>query len=161
TRGMLQLEGQARDGRERVLDFLRRSTAAKVQVEEERRPTTRLFRVGGPELPFALALLDDRAFLARSLKGGSKGPQHRKALDRLPLRNIQTVHTAPGLRTSLQEVFPDACAVFGGAVPREWRAPLTEALALRVCPRSFVLCLKKEGDGVALNLRLNVARLGE
>jgi hypothetical protein len=66
----------------------------------------------------------------------------------------------PWLQAALREVPPDACALFLGEIPAEWRRPLTEALGPRACPRTLVFYLKREGEGVALSLSLNVEKAG-
>jgi hypothetical protein len=47
-----------------------------------------------------------------------------------------------------------------GEIPAGWRRRLTEALDLRACPRTFVFHLRREGEGVALSLRLNLEKPG-
>ena len=81
ARSILLLEGVAHDGRKRIIDFLRRTNSDKLQVEEIATggEASKLIRVSGPDLPFALSLLDDyHAVFARSLNkdaGRASTPQ--------------------------------------------------------------------------------------
>src|SRR5262249_9794447 len=128
-------------------------------------------QVSGPELPFALALVDDRrAYLACCPGKDSKGPQHLRVLEQLPfldegngpgvVPNLLSGYQPPWLRKALGEVPPDVCALFLGEILSAWRKLLTEALGLRSCPRTFVSSLKREGQGVALSLTLNLEVAG-
>ena len=47
-----------------------------------------------------------------------------------------------------------------GEIPAEVRKLLTGALKLRVCPRSFVCRLRREGEGLSLSLTLNLDKAG-
>src|SRR5262249_20886786 len=171
-RAVLQLEGLALDGRRRIIETLRDATQDKVQVQTDRgaRPGNPV-RVSGPELPFALGLINDgRAFLACCPDRDSKGPQHLRVLEQVPFfaeanapgaaPNLLSGYLPPWLKKALAEVPPDACALVLGEIPRAWRKLLTEALELRACPRTFVFSLKREGDGVALSLALNLEAAG-
>jgi len=173
SRGFVQLEGLALAGRKRILDVIREATSGKAQVEEDDRNWLggNPIRVSSAELPFALGLFDDhRVFLARSMNRGDKGAQHRKALKRLhafafskeprPSKNILSGYNPPWLQAALREVPPDACGLLVGEIPSEWRKLLTEALELRACPRTFAFYLRREGEGVALSLSLNLEKAG-
>jgi hypothetical protein len=173
SRAIVQLEGLALDGRKRIIDYLRRMTADKVEVVKDPRTvtTTSAIRVSGADLPFALGLFDDhRAFLAMS---GDRKPgeaQHRKALEELstfnfpstPQRegNLVSGYKPPWVQTALAEIPWDASGFFLGEIPSEFRKVLTDTLKLRVCPRTFVLHIKREGEGFTLSLSLNVDKAG-
>ena len=168
SRGIVQLEGLALDGRRRIIDAIRAATRELVQVEEDQNdaPAGTTVRISSPGLPFALGLFDDRrAFLARSMPSDSKAAQHLQVLNlivgegRSP--NLLSGYHPPWLRTALGEVPADACGLFLGEIPAHWRKRLTEGLGLRACPRTFVFYLRREGPGVALSLRLNLDKAGE
>jgi serine/threonine-protein kinase len=172
--GIVHLQGVALDGRKRILDFLNRTAGDKVRVEEndQKGTTSPLIRVGGGELPFALGLsADHHAFLARSLKAGASGPQHLRALEQHHLfdfsnafkhtGDVLTGYNPPWVKAALAEIPPDACGFLLGEIPADWRKLLTEALELRVCPRTFVLHLRREGNAVAVSLTLSVNKAGE
>jgi hypothetical protein len=180
SRGYLRLKGLIWDGRKRVIDCIREATAGKVQVEEVDKKWLpggdKPVRVSGPELPFALGLLHDHthhtAFLARSLHRNSEDPQHLMALEQLPWfdrtngprpseDDLLFGSNPPWLQAALKEIPPDVCGLFIGEIPYEWRNLLTRELGLRRCPRSFVVHLRREGDGVVLSLRLNPETAGE
>jgi hypothetical protein len=171
--GIVQLEGPALGGGQQIIDWIRQATSKKVRVEEDvrRGGPGKPLRVSGPELPFALGLFDDqRVFLARSMPKGSKESQHLKVLERLPCfgisngprpsRDILSGDTPPSLRVASREIPNDACGVFLGEIPVEWRQVLTEGLGLRTCPRTFGFSLKREGKGFALSLSLNLEKVG-
>jgi hypothetical protein len=77
-----------------------------------------------------------------------------------PGESLLSGYMPPWLRTALGEVPPDVCGFFLGEIPAGWRKLLTARLRLRACPRTFVLRLRREGDGVTLSLRLNVDKAG-
>jgi serine/threonine-protein kinase len=187
SRGMVQLEGLALDGRKRIIDFIREATAGKVLIEEDKGSTGgkpwSFFRVSSAELPFALGLFDDRrVFLARCMQSGSKPAQHMKGLEQLPglalpreprpvgsggwpagegrSANLLSGYQPPWIRTALAEIPADACGLLLGEIPIEWRKVLREGLELRTCPRTFVLYMKRQGQGVAISLRLNLEKAG-
>jgi hypothetical protein len=173
SRGIVQLEGVALDGRKRIIDFVREATAGKARVErpDRWRMGGEPIRVSSPELPFALGLFDDhRVFLARTMSTDGKEGQHLKALARLPAfdfaneprpaKDVLTGDNPPWLQAALREAPADACGLIVGEVPREWRKFLTEALGLRACPRSFAFHMRRRGAGVALSLSLNLDKAG-
>ncbi len=165
--GIVHLQGVALDGRKRIIDFIREVTAKTVQVEAAgnnelpRKP----LRVSGPAFPFALGLYDDNhAFLARSLKKDAGEEEHRKVLEQVPvfapangprpLSDPLAGDNPPWIREALREVPMDLCGICLGEIPTEYRKVLTEALDLRACPRTFVLTLRPQGDGVVLAVAL-------
>jgi hypothetical protein len=170
TQGIVQLEGQVTGGSERVVDSLRAATSKEFQVEEG--VAGKVTRVSGPELPVALGLFNDqRLFLARSLDPGGRGSQHLKVLERIPCfdfsshgprpwMNLLSGDRPPWLRMALDEIPSDACGLAVGEIPSAWRRILTEGLNLRTCPHNFVFFLKREGEGVALSLSLNLEKAG-
>jgi serine/threonine-protein kinase len=190
ARAILQVEGLALDGRKRISTFLRQVGGDEVRVEEGDRnlligSATRVptgpemhlllaekpIRVSGPELPFALGLVDDqRAFLARSLAGSSKGAEHVKVLEELPWFDffrrrrrtsfLLSGYNPPWVQAALREIPPNACGLLLGEIPAGWRKLLTEGLELRACPRSFVCYLERARGGVTLSLILNVDKAG-
>ena len=167
-RSILLLEGVAHDGRKRIIDFLRRTNSDKLQVEEIATggEASKLIRVSGPDLPFALSLLDDyHAVFARSLNKDAGAPQHRKALDYLPPNNASAIlaygYKPPWIQAALAGIPSNACAFVLGEIPAEWRKRLTEKMKLRACPRTFVLHGKRDGAGVVLSLRLNLDKGGD
>jgi hypothetical protein len=168
---VVQLEGLALDGRRRIINGIQEATEEEVVLEEIARPPAgRAVRVSSARLPFALGLYDDhRVFLARSLKEGSKGPEHLRVLTRVPsltgdpqkrAQDLLSGDNPPWLQAALGEFPPDTCALFLGEIPAGWRKILAEALELRVSPRTFVFHLRREGEGVALSLSLNVEKAG-
>jgi serine/threonine-protein kinase len=172
--GIVHLKGVAFDGRKRILDYLNRTAGDKLRVEENGQMGTvsPLIRVSGGELPFALGLFNDsEAFLARSLKPGAAGPEHLTALEQHHLfdfnhawkhsGDVLTGYNPPWVKAALAETPLDACGLLLGEIPAEWRKLLTEALKLRVCPRTCVLYLKREGQEVAVSLTLSVNKAGE
>ncbi len=172
SRGIVQLEGLALDGRKRIIDFIREAAPEKVQVEQDKKsPTGKAIRLSSPELPFALGLFDDhRAFLARSMNPDSTQSHHRKVLERLngfdfsheqrPSGDLLSGYHPPWLRTALAEIPTDACALLLGEIPIQWSKLLTAGLGLRTCPRTFVCYLKRAGTGVTLSLSLNLEKAG-
>jgi len=64
------------------------------------------------------------------------------------------------MKAALAEIPADACGLGLGEIPAEWRKFLTEALGLRACPRTFVFSLRRESEGDALGLSLNVEKAG-
>jgi serine/threonine-protein kinase len=172
--GIAHLKGVALDGRRRSLDFIHQTTAEKVRVEENDQKGTLnpLIRVHGPELPFALGIFEDNdAFLARSLKQGAPAAQHLKALEQIHLfdftnslkhtGDVLSGYNPPWIKAALAEMPPDACGFFLGEIPGEWRKFLTDALKLRVCPRTFVLHLKRKGQQTTLSLAFSVDKAEE
>jgi hypothetical protein len=170
SQGIVQLEGEVAGGRQRVVDILRAATSKKFQAEDG--VGGKATRVSGPELPFALGLFNDqRLFLTRSLNPGDKGSQHLNVLEHIPCFdfsgngprpwvNIPSGNNPPWLPSGLSEIPPDACGFCVGEIPAAWREALTEGLKLRTCPQSFVCYLKREDEGVALSLNLNVEKPG-
>jgi hypothetical protein len=174
ARGVIHLEGLALDGRRRILDFLRQIGPKEPCVEENatRGTANPLIRVSGPELRFALGLFEDNeAFLARSLKPGATAADHLTALEQdylFDFKNaiphagdVLTGYNPPWVKAALNDLPPDACGFLLGEIPADWRQLLTESLKLRVCPRTFVLHLKRAGGGVAVSLTLSLDRAGE
>jgi hypothetical protein len=172
--GIVHLAGVALDGRKRALDFLRRTGGEEVKVEENDQKGTAspLIRVSGPELPFALGLFEDHhAYLARSLKPGAGRSQHLGALEQDHLfdftnkykhaGDILTGYRPPWVKAALNEIPPESCGFLLGEIPEDRRKPLTEALKLRVCPRTFLLHLRREGQGVTVSLTLSVVKAAE
>jgi hypothetical protein len=173
-RALVHLDGLALDGRRRVLDFLHQETAGKLQVESKNptRAASAPVRVSGPELPFALGLADDQhAFLAVSLDRDAGEADHLKALTELPdfafpdgpprpAGSVLSGYNPPWMQAALAEVPTDACGLCLGEIPAELRRLLTDGLHLRVCPRSFVCQLRREGGGLALSLTLNLDKAG-
>jgi hypothetical protein len=171
---IVQLQGLALDGRKRIVDFLRDSIPERVKDEEERQKwlPSRPMSLSSPGLSFALGLLDDRrAFLAHAVDRQAKdAPGDREVLERLPWfdrsgktgdwSDLLTGYQPPWLQKALAEIPPDACALCLGEIPAAWRKLLSESLSLRACPRSFVLNLKRRGDGVVVSLRLNTEKPG-
>jgi hypothetical protein len=171
ARWLVQFEGLALDGRRRIINGIQEATEEEGVVEEiDRSPAGRAVRVSSARLPFALGLYDDhRVFLARSLKEGSKGPEHLRVLTSVPsltgdpqkrAKDLLSGYNPPWLQTALGESPPNACALFLGEIPAGWRKLLAEALELRVSPRTLVCHLRREGEGVALSLSLNVDKAG-
>jgi hypothetical protein len=168
SQGIVQLEGQVAGGR--IINFLHDALPKNLQVEE--RVTGKSARVSGPELPFAVGLLEDRRLvLARSMNSDYKESHHRKVLERIPSFdfssdkprpwvNLLAGNNPPWFRTALGEIPPDACGLFVGQVPTAWRKVLAERLRFRTCPSTFVCYLKREGDGVALSLSFGVESAG-
>jgi serine/threonine protein kinase len=174
-RGMVRLQGVALDGRKRILDYLNRTGGEKLRVDDSgpRGSAMPLIRVSGGDLPFALGLVNDNdAFLARSLKPGAAGPEHLTALEQHHLfdfnhawkhsGDVLTGYNPPWVKAALAEIPPKACGLIMGEIPAEGRKLLTESLKVRVCPRTFVLHLKREGQHeVAVSLTLSVNKAGE
>ncbi len=165
---IVHLEGVALDGRKRIVDFIRQSTAEKENIEKVQNEA---IRVSYPEWPFALGLVDDyHVFLARSLKPGADAPQHLKALwlpgpsqagpDPRP-GNLHVGYSPPWVKGALASIPPDACGFLIGEIPAEWRKRLSEALPLRVCPRTVTLYLSRQDREVAASLTLSVDRAGD
>jgi hypothetical protein len=171
---LVHLDGLALDGRKRVVDFLRQETAGTVQVEYKNgRPTASdPVRLTGPELRCALGILDDRhAFLARSLNRDAEESEHLTALKQLPAfafpegtsrpaANVLSGYNPPWVRAALAEVPADACGLLLGEIPVELRKLLTEALHLRVCPRSLSCHVRRAHRGLTLSLTLNLDKAG-
>src|SRR5262249_53148588 len=74
--------------------------------------------------------------------------------------NLLTGYQPPWVRAALAEITPDVCGFLLGEIPAELRAVLSDVLRLRACPRTFVLHVRREGEGVALSLSLNVDKAG-
>ena len=178
SRGIVQLEGLALDGRKRIIDFIRQSLSVKTSIEENTKSwlPSKPLRVSNPDLPCAIGIYDDnRVFLARSLDGKGKEPQsHLEVLAKMssfdlanafgPMainHNVLSGYNPPWLKTALQEVSPNACGILMGEIPSEGRKHLKEVLELQTCPRTFVCSLWREGDGIGLFLRLNVDKAGD
>jgi serine/threonine-protein kinase len=174
SRALIQLEGLAIDGRKRIVDFLREASAEKLTIEEDKQlwQPGKPVRIHGPGLPFAVGLMDDhRAFLARSIGQGAGGPtSHLEVLELLPWldqpdksrpwSDLDTGYKPPWLQMALGELPPKICGMCLGEIPLAWRKSMTETLALRSCPRTFVFHMKREGDAVALTLSLNLEKPG-
>jgi hypothetical protein len=171
SQALVQLEGLALDGRRRVLDFIHETGQVLAEEDERKWQEGKPVGVSTPALPFALGLYDDRRlFLARSLKEGSKEAEHRKALElhrRLggegrpgPAGDLLSGYQPPWVQMALQKIPSDACALFLGEIPAEWRKRLSDVLGLRVCPRTFACHVRREGNGLALSLTLNLAKPG-
>jgi hypothetical protein len=175
ARAIVHLQGVALDGRKRIVDFIRQSTAEKTKIEEKDvgSPPTKI-RVSDPELPVALGLLDDyNVFLARSLKPGAAAPQHLKALERLSWFDFHGLFSHPGnlvdgynppwVKGALASIPADGCGFLIGEIPAEWRKRLSEALQLRVCPRtvSFYLTMPQEFREVVVSVTFSVDKAGE
>lgn len=187
ARGIIHLQGVALDGRKRILDFIHQTIPEVVQFEEGT-GNQRRYRVSSPELPFAVSLYNDNhVFLARSLKKGAGELQHRRILEQVqpvepnnfppspgtfpgmfppsPLGSpligpLLTGYHPPWVKTALAEIPPDACGLFLGEIPPDWRKVLTETLELRVCPRTFVMTLRRWGAGVSVSLSFFVDKAG-
>jgi serine/threonine protein kinase len=171
---IVQLQGLALDGRKRIVDYLRDSIPERVKGDEERQKwlPSRPMSLSSPGLPFAVGLLDDRrAFLARAVHREAKdAPGDRDVLERLQWfdrsgragewSDLVTGYQPPWLQKALAEIPSDARGLCVGEIPAAWRKLLTESLSLRACPRSFVLDLKRRGDGVVVSLRLNTEKPG-
>jgi hypothetical protein len=176
--GVLQAEGQIVEGRDRIVDFIREVSAKKVQAEEDSRGVVTFkppLRASGFGFPFALGAFDDRhVFLARATNG-EKEPSHLKMLEQLPWfadpawpptvqrspeSSLSTGPRLPWVGTALAKIPSDACGACLGEIPVEWRTWLKETLGLRSSPRRFVFYIKREGEGVAVNLRLDVEKSG-
>jgi hypothetical protein len=173
-RGIVHLQGLALDGRKRIIDFIRRTAGEELRLEQndQKGTVTPLIRMRGPELPFALGIFEDNdAFLARSLKPGAKAAQHLEALEQCHLfdftnarkhvGDVLTGYNPPWLKTALSELPPDVYGFLIGEVPAEWRQLLTEALKLRVCPRTCGVHLRRDGRETAVSLTLSVDRAGD
>jgi serine/threonine protein kinase len=167
---IVHLEGVALDGRKRIVDFIRQSTAEKAKIEKAAQ--NEAIRVSLPEWPFAVGLLDDyHAFLARSLKPGADSPQHLKALERLREfdfggsfqhpGNLNVGYNPPWVKGALGAISTETCGFLIGEIPAGWRQRLSEALQLRVSPRTVALYLSREGQGIAASLTLSVDKAGE
>jgi hypothetical protein len=171
--GIAHLDGLALDGRKRMVDFIRQGSAQTTKVEENNQAgrSDALIRVSNPELPFALGIYDDNhVFLARSMRQGAAAPQHLKALEQHHLfdfaqsykhsGDILSGYNPPWVKSALAEIPSDACGVLLGEIPAAWRKFFTEALNLRVCPRTFVLHLRRENQDVGVSLTLSVDNTG-
>ncbi len=173
TRVIANVEGVALDGRQRIVDYIRRTVPGEVQMEESERglePNRRPIGLSGSDLPFALGLYDDyHVFLARSLKGDGKEATHRKVLEKvpcfgkpLPEGTLVSGYQPPWLTSALASVPSDACGLALGEIPPEWQKVLTRTLNLRVCPRPFVCFIRRESSGrVILLLSLQVDKTNE
>jgi len=158
------VNGAAIDGHKRIVDSIRRMAGDKVAVEERNKSqgANGPVRISGPELDFALEIVDDHgAYLAVSLSRNAKASEHRKVLDQVASSaTIPNGYNPPWVKDALAAIPPNAYGFFLGEIPAQWRKYLIEALGLRVCPRSFVCHLKREGQGVALSLTLNLDKAG-
>jgi hypothetical protein len=160
---IVRLSGTALDGHKRIVEFIRRNTEEKVQVEEQDRSLAGNgpVYISGADLPFALKIVDDsHAFLAVSLNKDAKASQHRKILENVSRTSIQAGYNPPWVKEAMGSIPSDACGFLLGEIPAEWRKALTESLKLRACPRTFILHVKREGDGVSLSLTLNLDKTG-
>jgi hypothetical protein len=156
---IVRLSGTALDGHKRIVEFLRRNAGEKIEVEEQDRNLAGNgpVYVSGPDLPFALKIIDDHwAYLAVSLNKNAKASQHRKMLNNLSGTPIPNGYNPPWIKTAVINIPRDACGFLLGEIPAEWREVLCESLKLRSCPRTFILHMKREGDGVGLSLTLNL-----
>jgi hypothetical protein len=156
---IVRLTGTALDGHKRIVEFFRRNAGEKIEVEEQDRnlAANGPVYVSGPDLPFALKLVDDHgAYLAVSLNKNAKASRHRKILNNVSRTPIPDGYNPPWIKTAVINIPWDACGFLLGEIPAEWREVLTESLKLRECPRTFVLHMKREGDGVGLSLTLNL-----
>jgi hypothetical protein len=155
----VRLSGTALDGHKRIVDFIRRNSGEKLQVEEQDRSLAGNgpVYISGPDLPFALKLVDDsHAFLAVLMNKDAKASQHRKILDHVSQSSIQSGYNPPWVKEAMGGIPSDACGFLLGEIPVELREVLCESLKLRACPRTFILHMKREGDGVGLSLTLNL-----
>ena len=173
-RAIVHLDGLALDGRKRIVETVRQAVSEKIQVEEKQfnGVSGKSALIGGGELPFAVGIYDDQhVFLARAMSRDAKEAQHRKVFEQLSWfdvskewywssANILSGYNPPWIQDALAKVPTDDCGILIGEIPVEWRKSLTDALGLRVCPRSFVCHLRKEGQGVALSLTLNLDKPG-
>ncbi len=159
-RVIVHVSGTALDGHKRIIDFIRRNAGESVRVEEldARLAANGPVRVSGPELSFAVKILDDqRAYLAASLARDARTSQHRKILEQVSSATpLPAGYNPPWIKSALSSIPLDAYGFFLGEIPTEWRKMLIETLQLRVCPRTFVLHIQKEGDGFLLSLNPHV-----
>jgi hypothetical protein len=171
SHAIAHLEGVVLDGRKRIIDFLRRETGGKIQLEKNIRDPNQPVLVSSSELPFALGVVDDNhVFLAVSGDKNAKEAQHRKALEQMPVfnvsgkplasTNILTGYNPSWIKAALGNIPPDACGLLLGEIPAAGRKWLCDTMKLRVCPRSFALHLRRLGGGIALSLRINVDKAG-
>lgn len=171
SHAIAHLEGVALDGRKRILDFLRQETGGKIQLEKNTRDPNLPVLVTSSDLPFALGVFDDNhVFLAVSGDKNAKEAQHRKALEQMPAfaisgqpRNPMTItsgYNPPWIKETLLNLPKDACGMLLGEIPAAGRKWLRDTVKLRVCPRSFVLHMTRQGGGLHLSLRLNVDKAG-
>jgi hypothetical protein len=172
------LEGQIWSGRKRIVDFIRQNQRDKIHVKESLKPlqgvSGKSALISGPALPFALHLRDDQhVFLARPLSKDATEEQNLKALERLPevgaRPNIYLFsgdnlsghgYCPPWIYEALGKIPTEACGAFLGEIPAVWRKALTDVLKLRVCPRTFVLHMRQEGQSVLCTLVLNLDKSG-
>jgi hypothetical protein len=166
NRIIVHLSGVALDGHKRIVEFIRRHAGKTVRVEELTQlpaangPTPVL--VSSPEQPFALLLANDNsAYLGVSLRKDATASHHRNLLEKVPSSvTIPNGYNSPWIRSALASIPHDACGLFLGEIPDALRKDLTDALHLRVCPRTFVLNLRRQGQGVACSLTLNLDKAG-
>jgi hypothetical protein len=161
---IVHLTGTALDGHKRIVEHIRRHAREEVRVEEmdKRLAANGPVCLSGPELPFALKIVDDHhAYLAACLSGDATATQHRKVLDGLPSgQSIPAGYNPPWIMTAVVNVPSNAWGFLLGEIPAEVRKLLTESLKLRACPRTFTLTATREGDGIVLSLTLNVEKAG-
>jgi serine/threonine-protein kinase len=157
---ILHLTGTAVDGHRRIVEYLRRTGGDKVRVEEldARLAANGPVCISGPELPFALKIVDDNhAYFAASGARDGTASHHRKLVGSLPASNsIPGGYNPPWIKNAVDNMSTDVWGFFLGEIPAELRDLLTEALGLRVCPRSFILTLSGRSDAALLTLTLNV-----
>jgi serine/threonine protein kinase len=174
NQAIVLLEGKAWSGRKRILDFIRQQQTDKIHVKESVKVLQGLSGksalISGPAFPFAIHLRDDEhVFLASPLSKDATEGQNLKALERLPevgaRPNIYLFsdghlsghgYNPPWIYEALGKIPMDACGAFLGEIPAVWRKALTDALQLRVCPRTFVFHVRRENQDIAISLTLNL-----
>jgi hypothetical protein len=160
ARMIVHLTGTALDGHRRIVKYLRRAGEENVQVEQldARLADNGPVCISGPELPFALKIVDDHhAYLAASGVRDGTASQHHKLAKTLPSSvSIQGGYNLPWVKDAVDGMSSDTWGFFLGEIPAELRNLLTESLELRVCPHSFILTLSGKSDAPSLSLTLNV-----
>jgi hypothetical protein len=160
ARMIVHLTGTALDGHRRIVKYLRRAGEENVQVEQldARLADNGPVCISGPELPFALKIVDDHhAYLAASGARDGTASQHHKLAKTLPSSvSIQGGYNLPWVKDAVDGMSSDTWGFILGEIPAELRNLLTESLGLRVCPRSFILTLSGQSDAPSLFLTLNV-----
>ncbi len=161
---ILHLTGTAYDGHRRIVEYFRRTGGDKVQVEEldaklaDNGPVC----ISGPELPFALKIVDDNhAYFAASGNRNATVSHHRKLVGGLPSStSIPGGYKFPWIRDAVDGMASDVFGFFLGEIPEEVRTVLTESLGLQVCPHSFILKVSGNSAAPTLSLTLNVDKAG-
>jgi serine/threonine-protein kinase len=168
---LAHLEGVALDGHKRIIDFLRQEAGGQIQMEKNVRQPNQPTLVSAPQFPFALGIFDDNhVFLAASGNRNAAVAQHRLALEHIPGFNVSsaprnetgilTGYNPPWIKAALLNIPPNACGMLLGEIPAAGRKWLCDTMKLRVCPRSFVLHLTRQGGGIGVSLRFNVDKTG-